>query len=468
MRGDGVTAQGHTALSIEHWDQRTPRSGCIVRVSFPAVPHPLGVSCAVQSVEYADLQNQAGAPGNGLMPGHMKRVLLISYFFPPQPSPGALRPGYLARYLPEFGWQATVLTHSPEKAPFPVELVNASTAHSFIERWPFRVRNALLFPDATAAWIPAAFAAGERALSEHQFDAILGTGLPSTVHVAGARLAQRSGLPWIADYRDLWSGNPYVKRNALRASIETSFERRLLCRASAITTISEPIAAQLRRLHRRDDVYVIPNAYDSSDWETVPAAEPARFDLSFTGTMHGGKRTPDLLFAALAQLRAERQPAGNEARVHFYGPNNQNVAASALKYGVNLLVRQHGVVPRAEAMRAQRSSAVLLIFLSMEPSTATEMGSKYLEYIGARRPIIAFGPKDSVMRSFIERSGAGWFASDVEEAKFSLRAAYGRFITGTFDVHADLACAPSARELARRFAAILEGAAPNSSLKSIA
>ena len=406
----------------------------------------------------------------------MKRLLLIAHVFPPAPSPGAQRPGYLARYLAEFGWDVTVLTNSSGTAPFPARVISTAAApggtledrirrkvteravspDSLARRLLRTIKENVLFPDATAPWMPKAIAAGSKLLQSQKFDAIFSTAHPPSVHVVAWILARQSGLPWIADYRDPWAGNAYLKRPMLRHLAEELLERGMIKRAQAVTTVSEPIAQQLRRFHRRRDVQSIPNAYDPADWVAIPPVKPTRFDLVYTGSMYGGMRSPDFLFDAIAQLRAERNPAGLDARVHFYGPNSENVDASATQYGVNLVVRQHGSVPRAQAMRAQRSSALLIIFLNMDPATSGEMGSKYLEYLGARRPILAIGPPNSVMRSFIETHGLGWFASSALEAKSALQAAYERFSAGDIEMAVDPRGIPNAREMTLRFADLFD------------
>lgn len=416
----------------------------------------------------------------------MKRVLLIAYVFPPEPSPGALRPGYLAQYLPQFGWEATILTQTAGAPPFPARVAStgkvgspfesrlrasvtarSSDPHSPLRRRLRALKELLLFPDSTAPWIPAARKLGMRILREARFDAIVSTALPASVHVVAADLARHSGLPWIADYRDPWAGNVYVRRGPIRTALERLLERRLLRRAASITTISRPIAEQLASFHGRQTIHVVPNGYDPVEWNAVPETKPMRFDLSYTGSMYDGKRSPDLLFEAIAQLRRQRDAAAQAARVHFFGPNSDGVAVSAARYGVALQVRQHGVVPRPEAMLAQRSSAALLLFLNMDARTATEMGSKYLEYAGASRPILAFGPRNSVMRDFIIRNRLGWFASDVEEAKVALRAAFARFSAQQYDVRPAPGSVPTARDLAGRFARILD-TATDTSARSIA
>lgn len=407
----------------------------------------------------------------------MKRVLLVSYVFPPEPSPGALRPGYLAQYLPQFGWEATILTQSSGTPPFAArvfttgklvtpfeERLRASVTarsgnpQSRLRRSLRAIKELLLFPDTTAPWIPAARKLGAKLLARERFDAIFSTALPASVHVVAADLARRSGLPWVADYRDPWAGNAYVKRGPIRSALERIVERRLLRRAASITTISRPIAHQLAGFHGRQTIHVIPNGYDPIEWNGVAQVQPSRFDLCYTGSMYDGKRSPDLLFEAIAQLRGQRDPAAQAARIHFFGPNSEGVAQSAARFGLVLQMRQHGVVPRPQAMLAQRSCAVLLLFLNMDERTAHEMGSKYLEYAGAGRPILAFGPRSSVMRDFIERNRLGWFASDVDEAKIALRAAFARFSAQQFDVRPPPGAIPTARDLAGRFAHVLDTA----------
>src|SRR6185312_11950773 len=143
--------------------------------------------------------------------------------------------------------------------------------------------------------------------------------------------------------------------------------------------------------------------------------------------MYDGTRSPELLFAAIHALRSEGDAAGSVS-VRFYGPNSDHVGVLARKYGVDDAVVQFGTVARHEALRAQCEASDLLIFLNMDQSTAHEMGSKILEYVAARRPILAFGPPNSVVRTYLADRQFGWFASSVEEAKAALRSAHDRWL----------------------------------------
>jgi glycosyltransferase involved in cell wall biosynthesis len=401
----------------------------------------------------------------------MPRLLLVTYHFPPEPAAGAQRAGYLATYLPEFEWDVSVLTRPLGETPeITARVVAAPVLGASLEsnvrsalnghapertasaprralRW---AKEALLFPDRTVGWVPPAIARGLAVSAESRFDAVLSTAMPASVHIVAATIARSRGLPWIADYRDLWSGNPYLHRSAARARAERALERFLIRRARAITTISPPLGVSLERLHGRR-VEVIPNAYDPREWSRYDAIAPRDFEFCYTGSLYDGRRSPRLLFEAVGALRREGDAAG-ETRLHFFGPNSGEVRELACRYGVDSLVEEHGTVARADALAAQRRASNLLILLNLDESTAHELGSKVYEYAGARRPIVAFGPRASVMREYLARHRLGWFASDLDEAKAALRAAHRRFVAGDLELDLERDAVLDARDLARSFA----------------
>jgi hypothetical protein len=407
-------------------------------------------------------------------------LLLVAYYFPPEPVAGALRPGYLATYLREFGWNVTVLTRplAQERARHirAIPVVTAPVLGDSLERSvrgaldaqgesrtqrpsPLRralrwAKKTLTFPDRAAGWAPAAFARGCGIARRRPFDAVISTATPATAHLVGASLAARLRVPWIADYRDPWAGNPGVGDGPVRARLQHLVERSVLRRASAITTISAPIAATLEAIHRRP-VTVIPNASDPSDWQGLEAIVPQRFELCYTGSLYAEHRTPRLLFEALAALRSESDPAAT-VRVVFYGPANDHLMQEARRFGVEDLVEYRGIVPRAQAIAAQREASDLLIFLNMDPSTTFELGSKIIEYARARRPILAFGPAGSVVRDYLARHAMGWFASDLDEAKSAVREAYRTFTNGRTEIEPPPDADYTARDLAKAFAQQLD------------
>jgi hypothetical protein len=407
----------------------------------------------------------------------MRRLLLIAYHFPPQPTAGALRPKFLARYLPDFGWEPVVLTRPESTAPEvgcrveTAAVLGESVEESMREALSSangrpgtsrptamrvilrKAKQAVSFPDRAVGWWLPAVAKGLELCDTYGFDAILSTAMPATAHLVGGTIARLRNLPWIADYRDPWSDNHMRERAGVRDAIERRFERRLLRRAAIVTAV--PTIAATVELVLERSVVRIANAYDPSDWTGFGTIAPRRFELCHTGSLYDGLITPALLFEAIASLRAEANPAANP-RLLFYGPADDSVAALARRYGIEEQLEQRGLVPHEEALAAQRSASQLLVFLKMDDGAAHVLGSKILEYCGSGRRIIAFGPRTSAMRAFIEENGLGWFASDLEEARNALQAAYALYAAGDWEIHPRADIVLDARSLARMFAEPLD------------
>jgi hypothetical protein len=410
----------------------------------------------------------------------MRRLLLVAYHFPPEPTAGALRPGYLATYLREYGWDVTVLTRpraSNASESHPYTLVTAPVLGEPFESSlrsalstngngnasgskpsPLRailraVRSAVSFPDRAVGWLVPAVAKAVAAHRKQAFDAVLSTAMPPTVHLAGGAIARLCGIPWIADYRDPWTGNHMRIDGGFRAKLESRIERFWLRRAATITAVPT-IVSRVAATHDRA-VVPIANAYDPLDWRGLESVVPTEFAFCHTGNLYEGQLTPELFFEALAELEKERHPAG-AARVVFYGPDTDRVGTLARRFALESRVEQRGVVARRDALAAQRNASNLLIFLKMDEATSHVLGSKVLEYCGSRRPIVAFGPRTSAMREFIGANALGWFASDLDETKQALREAYARFESGDRELRPAPASVLTARDLAAAFAGELE------------
>jgi len=372
-----------------------------------------------------------------------KRVLIVAYHFPPEPVSGALRMGYLAKYLPELGWEPHVLTRRTSFAagqhPNVIRVGGSYRVAKAAEPAPRRstgsermreiARAIAFFPDRASWWIPAAISAGIAAHRRVRFDAVLSSAMPASAHVVGAAVSAACNVPWVADYRDLWHGNPHVFESPVRAVLLRKLELQTLRRAAEITTITESMARSLRELHRRN-VTTIPNTMDAAEWENVPFAEPDCFRLLHVGSLYDGRRNPELLFSAISALRAQGEPAGTDARMDFFGPACGSLAEAARRFGIEGEVSYGGIVERSQAMRLERSAALLLVIQPNDPATSGEFGSKIFEYEGAGRPILAIGPPGSVLRAYIAERKLGWFASSHDEVRDALRAAYGAYAAG--------------------------------------
>jgi glycosyltransferase involved in cell wall biosynthesis len=420
------------------------------------------------------------------MPLRSRRVLIVTYHFPPEPTAGALRPSFLAKYLNDFGWEPTILTRSLGREV--VEPSNVVAAEDLLERIGIKRRPAvgaptslekrampasgpsvavkefaksvILFPDRAAGWLPVALAHALRITGRKHFDAIISSCPPLSAHIVASLTAMRRRLPWIADYRDLWSGNPYFDGD-MRTRITCALEYWFLRRATMITGVNDSIASRQRTAFKKRSE-AIPAAYDPADWDGIGNGYPRAFTLSYAGILYEGERRLDIAFSSVAALRKAGEPAGMAAQFEVYGGDDLLVRETAKRLGLSEVVKSPGSVERSEVLRAERSAAILLLPLSMRPGTAQDVGSKIFEYIGARRPIIAIGPPDSAVRQIIAKHGLGWFVSDEPSCAKALREAYARYMSGELGpTSATTDEIATAREVAGRFAALLDSVAPN-------
>ncbi len=417
----------------------------------------------------------------------MKRVLLFSFYFPPQAEAGALRSGYLADHIGSYGWQPTVLTAPYASAPAKTYRVvlarsfftpalrarrepgrsSADSQRSKSKLWSLGVRHALAkvyyrlsrywYPDPAVGWIGDALYKAFTLHRELRFSLVFSTAWPASAHVAAAAFCAATGVPWVADYRDLWTGYPYRSIGSIRRLVDRTVERRLLRGAAAITTVSMGLGTSLAALHQRDDVEVIPNAASDEDWEAVPDYHPEQFNVLYAGLLYGGQRTPDLLFAAAAELRAQGDPAGLAVTFDFYGAERDLVLSAARRYGIDDSVRVHDRKDHPTILHKERAAAVLLILLKMDPLLRNEYGSKLYEYAGARRPILAVGPQGSVVADYLRQSGLGILVWSKDLCKIALKAMYDNYCQARFAPEINPGWKTfSSSDLASRFAAVFD------------
>lgn len=378
------------------------------------------------------------------------KILLISYYFPPYNTVGAVRPGKLARYLQKKGH--TVVVISAQKPPFPLGLpleitpehvhevhgmsANApiywllggykkTTTTGFQEIGKNRpwlrqlgklYKTLFHWPDAESAWGKAAITQGNKLLANNDFDLIYVSAPSFSALKAGRKLASTYKLPWIAEYRDLWSDNHAYPHPAWRRIFERHWEKNLMRSASALVTVSPPLAQKLA--HHDKPVWVIQNGYDPEDFAQIPTSVPSQREelrIVYTGNIYQEYYDTDTFCSGLAQFVTQ----GGFAKIHVIGRNISPIIASATKYGVLHLFDISGTQPRPQALGLQQTADVLLMFLWRDGEDGIYT-TKLFEYAGANRPILAIGSNDSDVANIINESSIGYVASDASSVAAQL------------------------------------------------
>jgi hypothetical protein len=421
----------------------------------------------------------------------MKKVLVITYHFPPRPTVASLRPLGLARYLPEFGWEAVILTAALPGKPdshfnvietqyhdslgFGKRLLKLDSQSPLIaqvknklkirsEKSPLdfilaAVGGIVAYPDPQKGWQRFAVEAGKDILRQQNIKAMISSSPPVTSHIIAKRLKDEFKIPWVADFRDLWTQNYYYLYGPLRKVIERRLELNTLSMADALVAVSQPAADDLRSLHRQKPVHSIPNGFDPVEVNTTPGKLTGKFTITYTGNLYPGKQSPEPLFAALRDLIAEGKMDADDIEVRFYGIEAGWIDKQSKRYGLTGIVRQLGIVPREIALNKQRESQLLLLLKWNDPNQRVTYPAKIFEYLAAQRPILAVGGFPDVVDQLLAETKAGASGQTGEEIKALLLRLYQEYkSTGAVSYTGDEAETSkySHREMAKKFAAILD------------
>jgi glycosyltransferase involved in cell wall biosynthesis len=413
-------------------------------------------------------------------------VLMMAYYFPPDPTVGALRTRRFARHLPEFGWRATVVTKETPglrgvksssngdwapavlqastlpgfrsavlAAAAPVRLLRGKPAVGQADALPGeyvppnpdslsgmrRSAYALMWlPDDKHGWILPAVAAALRGVRRCRADVILSSGPPWSSHLAALIVAKLTRLPLVTDYRDPWIGS-LVKPPAVTTSWSDHVERameRTVVRTSALTVCTtEGLRREMLKRYPgldHDKVVAIPNGYDHDDLAGLPTCQPHFSDverpveLAFVGSLYA-QRDPTPLLRAAAELRRAGAPP---FRFVFMGEcrsiGGVSLPQLAQQLGLGDAVCFTGQLPRHDCLARLAQADVGLAFSTGE---AWQVPAKVFEYMALRKPILALADRGSAMWELIASTQAGVAveASDSRGLTDALMAAITRQLT---------------------------------------
>ena len=420
----------------------------------------------------------------------MKRLLLISYSYPPRRDIGAVRPGGLAKYLPQFGWEPIILTPKLPAGRRPAAEVIETGYQDVLGSWKARfgmdptqglheqlklpqsstpasdlrhsravywLKSWLTYPDRTKGWLPFARKAIQELAQQGNVDVILSTAPPITSHLLGLEAKRILRRPWVADCRDMWV--PARSGSRLLRRLVGSLERKTLRKADALVTVSLPWAEHFRQRYPSKPVTAITNGFDPEEFPGTGGDLTKTFSITYTGNLYLGWRNPNLLFETLAELLQEGTLPKDQVRLRFFCPQDPWLTAAIQRYGLQEVAEVNGWVPREASLQHQRESQILLLLSLNVPIYSGGIPGKLFEYLAAGRPILAFGGQRGVVEQILTETGAGIFATAKDEMRAFLIKAYAEFrAQGRVSYHGSHTAIDrySHREMARKFAQVLD------------
>lgn len=339
----------------------------------------------------------------------MKKVLLISYFFPPLPSQRCVK---FVKYLPEYGWTPWVL--APEQSKYPRSdstLLGEVPACCTVVKVPSSesTPGALVRPDDfKSGWYPESIMQGLRIIEEQKIDVIYSTASPNLSHLIGLALKKMTGTPWVADFRDEWTTNPYIQGKYPGSLVD--FNRRLesevLQEADAVVGISEKMTSalfELSRLPARNKFMAIHEGFDPPDFQHVERPERGdKFRLAYMGALYGlRKELLDKFLSSLNQSVKTGDLPATDLELHMIGD------PLALPVKDRLFpIKNFGHLPHHAALSRVRQTDLLMLFIDPREGLQT-VPSKLFEYLMLQRPILAIIPEQSEVADIIRQTQSG-------------------------------------------------------------
>ncbi len=380
----------------------------------------------------------------------MKKVVIITYYWPPAGGPGVQRVLKFARYLPRFGWQPIVLTVSrgeypaldptleaevpsackvyrtPSLEPGPIFRrfvgmpresriqigVLAEKPDNWRKRVAFWIRTNLFIPDAKVGWLPFAVRKGLAIIQKEKPHLLFSSSPPPTVHLIAKQLARNTKLQWVADFRDPWTDIHYYehrKRLPCSRRMDEKLEAGVLREADRLVFVSKrDIDLSFSRKVNASKCVHLPNGYDEADFQSISFTPPPpeRFVLMHVGAA-GSERNPQNLFRVLRTLLTEAVISPTGFRLVFVGPISESVLHGIQQEGVSSLIERIDYVPHRQALQLAAGATALLLLITRSSQNRRILPGKTFEYIRLKKPILALGPPGGEVDQILQETNAG-------------------------------------------------------------
>jgi glycosyltransferase involved in cell wall biosynthesis len=438
----------------------------------------------------------------------MKRVLIISYYWPPSGGAGVQRWLKFAKYLREFGWEPVIYT--PENPEYPeadeslfkdipvgLEVIktpiwepynvykrfigqkkedkiqagflSVKKKNPFIENISVWIRGNLFIPDARKFWIKPSIRYLSKYLAARPVDAMVSTGPPHSMHLIALGLKKKLNIPWLADFRDPWTEIDFYQKLQLTKWANNKhlrLEKEVLSMADRISIVSWNWAIDFNRLYPRQ-YNVITNGYDPDDFNITGQKISKFFELTHIGSLNKD-RNPELLWKVLAEICSEDEKFRDDLQLRFIGKCDISLIQCLEKYGLLSRTTKIEYMPHDEVLKESAGSQVLLLLLNNTPNVMGIIPGKIFEYLATRRPILCIGPTNGDSARIIREANAGITCNfdDKTAIKKGILELYGLFKQGLLQNQAGEIDSFSRKGLTGKISALLNELSENKAKKS--
>jgi glycosyltransferase involved in cell wall biosynthesis len=376
----------------------------------------------------------------------MRRVLIITYYWPPSGGAGVQRWLKFTKFLPEFGWNPVVYTPSNPESPVddhslqkdvhpdtlvirkpiwePYQLYKRFLGMSADDRinagflaekekpgkkenisvW---IRGNLFIPDARKFWIRPSARYLVTYLKNHPVDAIVSTGPPHSMHLIARKVSAETGIPWLADFRDPWTGIDFYDQLRLTKRSDKKhhrLEKNVLQQADRVVVVGKTMAGEFHDKAGVDAV-VIPNGYDRDDFLNVKPAEPVIFKIVHVGAMNRDRNHASF-WSALSSIKTGTGKQ-HQFRLKLIGKLDISVLHAIKQYGLEEDTEILPYLSHESIAEELVSASLLYLPINNTPNAKAVQTGKIFEYIASGTPVLGVGPVDGDAADILNETSSG-------------------------------------------------------------
>jgi glycosyltransferase involved in cell wall biosynthesis len=410
----------------------------------------------------------------------VKKVLIITYYWPPTGGAGVQRWLKFSKYFRQFGWEPVIYT--PSNPDFPIndntllkdipkdltilktqitepydiyrkimrkkktETVNQGflsegKENTMLQSVMIWIRGNFFIPDARKFWIKPSISYLSNYIKENKIDAVISTGPPHSMHLIAMELKQKFNIPWIADFRDPWTQIDFysqLKLSSFADKKHKKLEHQVLTQANKVVTVSPSCGTDLEKLGTRK-VDIITNGFDTDDFKFNSDLKLLDgFLFHHIGALNKD-RNPYTLWKVLGDLCKENSDLKKELILKFTGKTDAIVFESLKQQGLESNFQKSDYMPHSEVVKLMVQSPILLLPLNNTPNNEGVLSGKLFEYLAAKRPIFGIGLPHADAAKILKEAQAGVMVdfNDYEETKKQILDLYQKYKTNNLKIQSN-------------------------------
>jgi len=405
----------------------------------------------------------------------MKKVLILTYYWPPGGGAGVQRWLKFVKYMRDFGWEPVVYTAENGEMPVideslqkdvPVgtvvlkttiwepytiykrfigrkkeDKINASflnenkqTAGSnkklraaltgASQKLSIWIRGNFFIPDARKYWIKPSIVYLNTYIKAQKIDYVVSSGPPHSMHMIALGLKQKNKqLKWVADFRDPWTNIDFYEKLMLSSFADAKHQQQelsVLQNADLVLSIGKTMNNEFVNLYKKaggkdeDKFKVITNGFDTDDLSSAAVVKDTKFSLAHIGTLVKD-RNPSVLWEVLSTLVAKNADFKAQLQIKLVGKIDVYVQEQIEAFGLSAYVHKIDYLPHNEVIKEQQRSKVLLLLVNNTKNAKGILTGKIFEYMASRVPVLAIGPADGDLAAILGKTKTG-LISDFNDA----------------------------------------------------